>query len=164
LGEEPHSCKGGKYYHNKRDIFNLLFLSQFDKDNELKGGWKKQPYLHGLKSARDRLEWKDYQQVVGRMRRLFDKYCLCIPGMSRDRWLANSAHSNFKSTWIGFDEYGERMDYPHMEDGYGGVYGSTWHKEISIHEDYFWNITCDDAMSDDVLRLGREYLRALLNK
>jgi hypothetical protein len=163
LGEEPHSCKGGKYYHNIKDIFQLLFLSQFERDNGLKGGWKKQSYLHGLKSARDRLESKDYQQVVGRMRRLFSKYCLCIPSMSRDRWLANSAHSKFKSTWIGFDEYGERMDYPHMEDGYGGVYGSTWHKEISIHEDFFWNITCDDATSDEGLRRGREYLKALLN-
>ena len=64
--------------------------------------------------------------------------------------------------WI--DEYGETMDYPHVKNGCDEVYGSTWHKEIAIHEDCLWNITCDDATSDEGLRRGREYLKTLLNK
>jgi len=157
LGEEPHPCKRGKEYHNRDHVFNLLFLSEFE---ELKQGWKRQPYLHGLKAARARLEEEDYDELVDRMRQLFDEYCLCIPAMSKDRWLAHSAQSKFKPTWIGFDEDGRRMDYPHMEDGYGGVYGSTWHQDASINEDYCWKITCGEATCDQGLRLGREYLRA----
>jgi len=157
-GEKPHPCKRGKQYLNRRDIFDLLFLSQFEADNGLKQGWKKQAHLHGLKAVKARLKQQDYEGVVGRMRRLFGKYCLCIPAMTKDRWLAPSAHSKLKPTWIGFDEDGNRMDYPDMEDGYGGVYGSTWHQEVSIHEDYFWNIVCDEATNDEGLRRGREYL------
>jgi hypothetical protein len=157
----PHPCKRGKSYHNRRDIFDLLFLEQFVTNNELKQGWKKQAHLHGLKSVRARLEQMDYRRVLGRMRGLFDQYCLCIPAMSKDRWLANSAHSKFKPTWIGFDEDGERMDYPHLEDGFAGVYGSTWHREISIHEDHYWNIECEEATSEEGLRRGIEYLKDL---
>jgi hypothetical protein len=60
LGEEPYPCKCGRHYLNRRDIFGLLFLSQFVRDNGLKQGWKRRAHLHGLKSARIRLEEKYY--------------------------------------------------------------------------------------------------------
>jgi hypothetical protein len=159
LGEELYPCKRGRHYLDRRDIFELLFFSHFARDNGLKQGWKRQAHLHGLKSARIRLEEKDYGELVDQMRRLFDKYCLCIPTMSKDRWLAQSAHSKLKPTWIGFNENGERMDYPHKPNGFAQVYGSTWYKEISIHKDYYWKIQCEEATSDEGLRRGRQSLK-----
>jgi hypothetical protein len=152
LGEEPHVCRRGKTYLHRDDIFDLLFLSRFQPNNALKQGWKNLPHLHALKAVKARLEAEEFEQVVGHMRRFFRKYCLCISAVSKDRWLANSTHSKFKPTWIGFNGDGERMDYPNMPEGYDGEYGSTWHREVSIHEEYCWRLTCDDVTSDEGLR------------
>ena len=61
LKKELDSCKKKKYYHSIKNIFQFLFLFQFEKDNNLKKEWKKQLYLHELKFIRDQFEWKDYQ-------------------------------------------------------------------------------------------------------
>jgi hypothetical protein len=44
------------------------------------------------------------------------------------------------------------MNYPHKPNGFTQVYGSMWHKEISIQKDYYWNIKCDEVISDEGLR------------
>ena len=68
----------------------------------------------------------------------------------------NNTYSKFKSIWIEFDKYDERMNYPQIKDDYNEIYESTWHKKISIHENYFWNITCNDVMNDEELKRERE--------
>ena len=41
LREKLDSYKKEKYYHNIKNIFQLLFLSQFERNNDLKEKWKK---------------------------------------------------------------------------------------------------------------------------
>ena len=41
LKEELDSCKKKKYYYNIKNIFQFLFLSQFERNNDLKREWKK---------------------------------------------------------------------------------------------------------------------------
>ena len=61
LREKLDLYKREKYYYNIKNIFQLLFLFQFERDNDLKKEWKKQLYFHGLKFVRNRFEWKNYQ-------------------------------------------------------------------------------------------------------
>ena len=102
------------------------------------------------------LDAHDFERTTDRMREFFKKYCLCIPAMSRDRWLAPSAKSKFKPSWIGFDGHGDRMDYPDEADGCGGKYGSTWHREARIEEEYCWDVSCEEATSQEGLRQGAQ--------
>jgi len=101
------------------------------------------------------------RRVIRRMWKLFDAYCLCIPLASKDRWLANHSRVRNKVVWIGFDENGERMDYP---DHGGRFYKrlrrshSSWMDEVLISEEYCWNIDLEDVISEDGLRKGREYV------
>ena len=76
----------------------------------------------------------------------------------------NNTYSKFKSIWIEFDKYDERMNYSQIKDDYDEVYESIWYKKISIHENYFWNITYDNVISDKKLKREREYLMTLLNQ
>ncbi len=153
LGEEPHVCKRGKVYMTRTNVFDLLFLSQFEADNQLKQGWQKQLHLHALKLLKNRLELEDFENLIRWMRFLFKRYCLCIPNMSKDRWLANSAQSKFKPSWIGFDKNGDRMDYPNIE------LDSSWFQRRRIRNIPEWKMTCDEITSEEGLRIARESLR-----
>jgi len=155
LGEEPYPCKRGRDYVTRDEYFDLLFLSDFEK---LKGGWKKLPHLRALKCVKEKIRRRQYRKVLAWMRVFFKHFCLCVPAANKDRWLAACGISKFKSTWVGFNEEDERMDYPHMEDGYDGSYGSSWHREVAIHEHYLWNIGCEDATNDEGLARGRDYV------
>jgi len=161
LGEDPYPCKRGKHHLNRWDVFCLLFLHQFLERGELKGGWKSLPHLHALAAAKTHLCKADFELLIQMMWKYFKRYCLCIPAVSKDRWLANSAQSKSKPAWIGFDENGVRMDYPQEPDGYAGGYGSTWHKEAIIKDEYCWNVTCEEATGEEGLEQGAQYYESL---
>ena len=102
--------------------------------------------------------------MISQMKWLFFKYYFCIFNISRNQWLMNNIYSKFKLIWIKFDEYDERMNYSQIKDDYNEIYELIWYKKISIHENYFWNITYDDIMNDEKLKREREYLMILLNQ
>src|SRR5438034_4605262 len=85
LREEPHPSKRGKQYLTRTHFFNLLFLMQFEDDNDMKQGWKILPHLHSLRTARKRLEPDDFDYLVDEMRWIFEEYCLFIRSVSRNR-------------------------------------------------------------------------------
>ena len=161
LGEDPYPCKRGRSHPTRLDIFFLLFLYQFVRKDDLKGGWKSLPYLHAFAAARTRLKQADFDWLTWTMWKYFERYCLCIPAVSKDRWLANSARSKSEPAWIGFDQDGVRMDYPDKPDGYAGKYGSTWHKDATIQDEYCWNVTCEEATSAEGLEKGARYYESL---
>jgi hypothetical protein len=157
LAEDPVPCGRGRSYVTKREIFDLLFgLDGDDDDNDCRGqGWQNKKYLHALKHITVHLDEVTLRKVLRRMWKLFDNYCLCIPLVSKDRWLA-------KNTWIGFDEHGERMDYPNCGGRfYKGRWRShsSWMEEISIDEEYCWNLELADILSEEGLRNGRTYVK-----
>ena len=158
LGEEPYPCRRGRDYPDRDAVFDFLFLSEFKIQDKQKKGWKDPGYRHALKCIKHKLNKRDFEEVVAWMRRIFEKYCLCVPAGNMDRWLAHSSYSKSKSTWMGFDENGDRMDYPHKRDGYDGKYGSTWHREVAILEHYLWKIDAEEATSDEGLKRGKEYI------
>jgi len=101
LKEEPHPTRYGRLYTSGDDIFTLLFLTHLEPNNHLLQIWNKLPHLHALKLLSSRLLTEDFDRVMDEMARLFRSYCLCIPSVSKDRWLVPSAQSNVKPAWIG---------------------------------------------------------------
>jgi len=147
LEEEPMPTGIGKMYFNKKDFFRLIFEPD---DQEWVGqGWKDKPYLHALKTMKDHLEKEDMGFVMKRLRFLFDSACHCVPNISRDRWLANSAGSKFKPAWIPFDAKGNRIDCSSHRESSARGEGSSWRESRSIHWDKYWDITVEEAISEE---------------
>jgi hypothetical protein len=146
LEEEPLPVGMGKLYLNKKDFFRLIFQSTVETASGQ--GWRNKPYLHALQAIRDRLERDDYLLVIGKLRSLFRDRCHCVPNISRDRWLVNSAKSKFKAGWIAFDKNGDRIDCSSSNEFMAKEVGSSWLEERSMHEDEYWRVTVDEATSE----------------
>jgi hypothetical protein len=151
LQEKPHSCGRGKQYVDRSDMFGLLFMKHLEADNELKQGWKRQPYLHGISSTKAKLREKDFKQLSDELWSLFERYCLCIPSASKDRWLAHSPKTKMKPGWIGFGENGERIERPEY---FFSKSKSSWGVETDISKEHGWNIDAESATSPEGLRDG----------
>jgi len=147
LEEEPLPVGIGKLYFNRNDFFRLIFRS--DKEQVKGQGWQNKPYLHALQAIELHLDPEDYRFIMRRLESLFNRTCHCIPNISRDRWLVNSGQSKFKAGWLAFDMNGDRIDCSSFKRDRAKESGSSWLNEKSMHEDKYWNITLDEAISEE---------------
>ena len=148
LEENPHPVGLGKSYRNREDFFKLIF-GITEADWGTKGI---PPYLQAVKYLKAKLSAADYESMMQRLRRLFDRTCHCVPNISKEKWLAGcgskSAKSNFKPGWVAFDENGDRIDCSSYKAKYALQKGSSWLETRSIHDDPYWNISLEDALGD----------------
>ena len=147
LKEEPQAAALGKDYLTKEAIFDLLFLQHLVPESGLKQGWKSLSHLHGIKNLRQHMEPDDFNRIIETMRLLFDKYCLCIPAPSKDRWLASTGKSKDKPLWIGFrldgeEDCHERHPMPRARNG-------SWSVERDISRHMLWDMTAEEATECD---------------
>jgi hypothetical protein len=145
LGEDPLPVGLPKAYFNRDDVCNLIF--QPDDDIVKKGqGWKTKRYLHALKMLKVHLTADNYRSVMRRLKHLFNKTCHCVPNISADRWIVNSAQSKSRPGWIAFDKSGHRLDCSSFKAFRALEPGSSWLETRSIHDDKYWNITVDEIL------------------
>lgn len=161
LQEKPHPCGRGRQYVDRDDVFDLLFLAHLEKDNDLKQGWKRLPHLHALALANARLKGEEFDELTQRMRDAFERYCLCIPSVSKDRWLAHSSKSKVKPAWIGFGDNGERLERPNY---FGSKFNSSWAIDVDIEDEYCWNLSWEEATSQEGLIRGLLALKSYSRK
>jgi len=146
MGEDPLPVGLPKSYFNREDLFKLIF--QPDDDIVKKGqGWKCKRYLHALKMVKVHLRVDDYRSVMRRLKYLFNKTCHCVPNISADRWIVNSAQSKFTAGWIAFDEGGNRLDCSSFKADRALELGSSWLETRSIQEDKYWSVTLEEILS-----------------
>lgn len=135
-----------------------------DNDGTTRQGWRNELYLHALKHIAGQLKQISLKKVMRRMKKLFHAYCLYIPLISKDRWVAQISQARSKAAWIRFDENGERMDDPDHDGHYykgSRRSHSSWMDEAMISEEYSWNVDIEDAISEDGLRKGRALAKAI---
>jgi len=161
LCEKPIATGKGKQWTTRWALFQLLFYPEKveqDVDDVGSQGWHDLPYLHGLNRARKELIDKALfrQTLYNDLRMLFDRYCLCIPSVSRDRWLAGDS-SKKKPGWIGFDQQSNRIDSPRQSED------STWRTENRIDQDWCWDLSAERAVLGEMIRearwRGKTYIR-----
>jgi hypothetical protein len=146
LGEAPLPVGLPKSYFDRKDVFHLIF--QPSEDIIKKGqGWKSKRYLHALKMLKTQLSGNDYRFIMRKLERLFNTTCHCVPNISADRWIVNSAKSKSSPGWIVFDGNGNRLDCSSFKAFRALEAGSSWLETRSINQDEYWNISLEDILN-----------------
>ena len=141
LQENPISAWRGRDYLDRRSIFCLLFLEFVENSKELKTNWN-QPYLLTLKIIKDKLISDEFDQFVQYLYNDFKRYCLCIPAVSKARWINKSIYDKSRPAWIGFIcDCGLRTENP-----LNRTLNTTWKKETNIQNDIRWKMTYEEAI------------------
>jgi hypothetical protein len=159
LGERPVATGKGKTWTTRRLLFQLLFYPEgqdLDISDSTAQGWQNLPYLHGFRRARRELKEKAVfkRELDRELWTSFERYCHCIPSVSRDRWISSDS-SKKKPAWIGFDLKGNRSD---RLDRSGG---SSWEFDNRIDQDWCWDLSGERAVMEEMVeearwRRGRE--------
>ena len=126
---------------NRRSLFHLLFFEFFENSKELKTNWN-QLYLSALRIIKEKLSSNEFHQFLQYLYNDCKKYCLCIPAVSKARWINKSIYNKSRPAWIGFiRDCGMRIECL-LERRFD----STWKKETNIQNDFRWNMTIEDAI------------------
>ena len=134
----------GKSYSNRRDLFELIFETEYE---DITGqGWHDKPYLHCLRLLRRRLQSHEYDFMIHRLWDLFRTRCHCIHIISRDRWLERAGRDKNKPRWIAFGRTGERLDCSSQKSFVALQNGSSWLETRSMEQEKYWNIKIEDIL------------------
>jgi len=144
LQEDPAPAGMGKAYSNRRDLFQLIFETEYE---DISGqGWRDKPYLHCLQLLQRRLESVERGFVLQRLWYLFRTKCHCVHVISGDRWLERAGRNKKKPGWIAFGRNGERLDCSSFKSFVALQNGSSWLETRSMEEDKYWNMKIEDIL------------------
>jgi len=150
LREPPVATGKGSIWTTRELLFALLFYPDtvdVDVKDASAQGWQDLPYLHGMQRIRHELRSKVKFRNTFRqaLRQLFDRYCLCIPSVSRDRWPAGDKTKK-KPGWIGFNRKGDRINRADE------LLDSSWEINNRIDQDWCWDLPAERAVMDESIR------------
>ena len=144
LQEDPTPAGMGKSYSNRRDLFELMFETEYE---DIVGqGWRDKPYLHCLELLQRRLGSEQLDFVMDRLWHLFRTRCHCVHVISRDRWLERAGRNKNKPGWIAFQRNGQRLDCSSFKSFVALQNGSSWLETASMEEDRYWNVKIEDIL------------------